>query len=136
MTETHGPIHLLVNNAAVCFGRNFMEQPSHLFRLTMDINFMAYVHLTRLFLAQKECSHLVNVISIAGHMACGQNSDYCASKFALTGFVKALRFEIEASKKPVKMTNFYPYYIDTGLFEGFKPKMRYILPTLNATYVA
>ena len=68
-------------------------------------------------------------------MACGQNSDYCASKFATTGFVSALRFEIDAYKNPVKMTNFYPYYIDTGLFEGFKPKMRFIVPTLKADYV-
>lgn len=30
------------------------------------------------------------------------------------------------------MTNFYPYYINTGLFEGFKPTMRLILPTLDA----
>ena len=33
------------------------------------------------------------------------------------------------------MTNFYPYFIDTGLFEGFKPTMRFILPTLKAEYV-
>lgn len=36
---------------------------------------------------------------------------------------------------PVKLTNFYPYYIDTGLFEGFKPTMRWILPTLKADHV-
>lgn len=30
------------------------------------------------------------------------------------------------------MTNFYPYYINTGLFEGFKPKLGFILPTLDA----
>ena len=34
------------------------------------------------------------------------------------------------------MTNFYPYYINTGLFEGFTPKMAWILPTLKADYVA
>lgn len=33
------------------------------------------------------------------------------------------------------MTNFYPYYIDTGLFEGFKPTMAWILPTLKADKV-
>ena len=33
------------------------------------------------------------------------------------------------------MTNFYPYYIDTGLFEGFKPTMRWILPTLKSDKV-
>lgn len=33
------------------------------------------------------------------------------------------------------LTNFYPYYINTGLFEGFKPKLDMILPTLEADYV-
>ena len=33
------------------------------------------------------------------------------------------------------MTNFYPYYIDTGLFEGFKPTMAWILPTLKSAHV-
>ena len=33
------------------------------------------------------------------------------------------------------MTNFYPYYINTGLFEGFRPKLGFILPTLKQEYV-
>ena len=33
------------------------------------------------------------------------------------------------------MTNFYPYYINTGLFEGFKPTLRWILPTLKVQNV-
>ena len=64
----------------------------------MDINFMSYVSLMMLFLAQKELKdaprhryHIVNVSSIAGHMTCCRNSDYSASKFALTGFVDSLR---------------------------------------------
>ena len=32
------------------------------------------------------------------------------------------------------MTCFYPYYIDTGLFEGFKPPIRFIVPTLKTEY--
>ena len=33
------------------------------------------------------------------------------------------------------MTNFYPYYINTGLFEGFKPPLRFVIPTLKVEYV-
>lgn len=68
-------------------------------------------------------------------MTCQRNSDYSASKFALTGFVDALRQELEYSQSPVKLTNFYPYYIDTGLFEGFNPTMGWILPTLKTERV-
>ena len=33
------------------------------------------------------------------------------------------------------MTNFYPYYIDTGLFAGFKPPLRFLIPTLKQEFV-
>ena len=35
---------------------------------------------------------------------------------------------------PVRLTSIYPYYIDTGLFEGFKPPIRYIVPTLKTEH--
>ncbi len=66
-------------------------------------------------------------------MTSARNSDYSASKFALTGFVDALRQEIYESN--IALTTFYPYYINTGLFEGFKPLLGWIMPTLDANYV-
>jgi|Transcript_26831 short-subunit dehydrogenase len=143
IVSDHGQVHILVNNHAICQGKRVEELNIERFKLTMDINFNSYVHLAMLFLAQNgtkneaEASrfHLVNVNSIAGHMTCQRNSDYSASKFALTGFTEALRQELEFKGSPVKMTNFYPYYIDTGLFEGFSPTMRFILPTLKAEKV-
>lgn len=79
--------------------------------------------------------HIVNVSSIAGHLTSARNSDYSASKFALTGFADSLRQEL-GWNSAVSLTNFYPYFINTGLFEGFKPKLRFILPTLDAEAVA
>ena len=139
----HGPVHILVNNHAICRGKRVSELTIEQFKLTMDINFNSYVQLCMLFLGQQEINHplegqrfhLANVNSIAGHMTCQRNSDYSASKFALSGFTDALRQELEISGSPVKMTNFYPYYINTGLFEGFQPAMGWIMPTLKADKV-
>ena len=36
----------------------------------------------------------------------------------------------------MKMTNFYPYYINTGLFRGFNPLLGLVVPMLEPTYVA
>lgn len=69
-------------------------------------------------------------------MTCQRNTDYSASKFALCGFVESLRYELLEANSPVKMTNFYPYYINTGFFAGFKPRLAAILPTLDAEYTA
>ena len=66
-------------------------------------------------------------------MTCAKNSDYSASKFALNGFLESMRQEMNQVEGGCrfKMTNFYPYYINTGLFEGFKPKLNFILPMLD-----
>ena len=92
-------MHILVNNHAICAGKRVDELSIERFKLTMDINFNSYVHLTMLFLQQSAIDngeegsrfHLVNVNSIAGHVTCQRNSDYSASKFALTGFTDSLR---------------------------------------------
>lgn len=68
-------------------------------------------------------------------MSCSRNSDYSASKFALNGCLDALRQELNSEMPHVSLTTFYPYYINTGLFAGFKPKLAFIIPTLEAGYV-
>ena len=106
------------------------------FRKSIEVNLLAYVHFAKLFLEQSvngKPLHLVNVNSIAGHCACQANSDYCASKYGLHGFTDALRHELPAH---CLMTNFYHYYVDTGLFRGFKPVLGFLVPMLNTDYVA
>jgi len=54
IVRDHGPIHLLVNNAARALGRKVDELTLEQVKLTMDINFHSYVQLMMLFLKQKE----------------------------------------------------------------------------------
>jgi short-subunit dehydrogenase len=140
MTADHGPIHLLINNAARMLGKPFKELSVESFKMTMDINFMAYVQLTKLFLSQANLNtnyHLINLSSIGGHMTCQKNTDYSASKYALVGFFESLRMELEIERSPVKLTNFYPYYFNSGLVEGFKPSslVELVFPTLELEFV-
>lgn len=112
------------------------------FKTTLTINFFAYVQLSRLFLSQKqkqdEHSHIVNVISIAGMqgMISGWNSDYGSSKQALGAFFDSLRQELEEEGSPVKITNVYPYIIDTNLFKGFSGIALNLIPMLKKERVA
>ena len=98
IVKKHGPINILINNAAICNGRPIQELSFKQVKLTMEVNFLSYVQLIMLFLKQqqiKDCLphrfHIVNVSSIAGHLTSARNSDYSASKFALTGFADSLR---------------------------------------------
>lgn len=53
IVQKHGPIHILVNNAAICQGKLLEQLTIQHFKLTMDINFISYVHMIMLFLKQK-----------------------------------------------------------------------------------
>lgn len=50
ITQDHGPVHILINNHAICLGKTVSEHSIERFKLTMDINFHSYVHLSMLFL--------------------------------------------------------------------------------------
>lgn len=54
ITKKHGPIHILINNAAICLGKRVDEMTIQNFKLTMDINLKSAVHLAILFINQKE----------------------------------------------------------------------------------
>ena len=54
IVKKHGPVHMLVNNAARATGKSLDKMNIDQFKLTMDINFNSYVHFTMLFTQQKE----------------------------------------------------------------------------------
>ncbi len=96
-----GQVHILINNAAIAMGKRVDELKINEVQQMIDINFVAYTHFIILFLAQTCLKtapvhrfQIVNTGSIAGHMACSRNSIYCASKYAISGFVDALRQEL------------------------------------------
>lgn len=47
----HGPVHILVNNAARALGKTVEQLGIDQFKLTMDINFISYVQFSMLFMA-------------------------------------------------------------------------------------
>ena len=62
-------VHILVNNAAIARGKTIKSLTIEEFRITMAINFLSIVHLSKLFVGQKmidQHNHLVNINSVAG----------------------------------------------------------------------
>ena len=78
------------------------------------------------------------MLSIAGMqgMTAMNNTDYSASKAALTSFFDSLRQELLHEGTPIKITNVYPYIIDTKMFEGFSGFALNIIPILKKQQVA
>ncbi|TNV77310.1 hypothetical protein FGO68_gene1026 [Halteria grandinella] len=144
ITSRFGQVNILINNAARALGKEFSTLTIDQYRKTIDINFLSIVHLTKLFTEQEAVKEslvkgeyqLVNVNSIGSFMAQRQWSDYGASKFALRGFTQALRYELNEELPNLVITNIYPYHINTRMFEGFKPLIRKLIPSIDPVYAA
>ncbi|HSK21265.1 MAG TPA: SDR family oxidoreductase [Longimicrobiales bacterium] len=124
-------VDLLINNAGIIVGRDFIAHDHDDIDRTMAINALAPMHLTRAILPvmlKRRRGHIVNIASAAGMVANPGMSVYCASKWAVTGWSESLRIELERSKSGVRVTTVMPYYIDTGMFAGVRSR---VLPLLK-----
>ena len=122
-----GVVDVLMNNAGVVRGGPFLEVDDDGHQLTMDVNFNAYMWLTKAFMpdmvARNE-GHIINIASAAGLMYVPLIANYCASKAAVVNFTDALRMEMKKlGHRGVRFTIICPSYVSTGMFEGVKPPL-------------
>ncbi len=120
----HGPIDVLVNNAGVVFGGNFLDVPMERHLATYQINTIGPVAVTHAFLPdliEKSDAHLVNISSASALIPLAFGSTYASSKWAVLGFTRSIREELRATgNRHVMTTAVCPSYINTGMFEGVK----------------
>jgi short-subunit dehydrogenase len=93
VSEHHGRLDLLVNNAGAAWRARFGDGGYANVKRTMDINFDAQVRLTEALLPllrESAPSAIVNVASTAGRVARAGSGAYSASKFALAGWSDSL----------------------------------------------
>ncbi len=134
VTERHGHLDLLVNNAGAAWRATFASGGYANIKRTMDINFDAQVRLTEALLPLLRASApsaIVNVASTAGRISRAGSGAYSASKFALAGWSDALW--VEERPHGVHIGLVLPGFIST---EGFpqaeltaKPLTRWIVST-------
>ncbi|WP_299576463.1 SDR family oxidoreductase [uncultured Sunxiuqinia sp.] len=90
-----GRIDVLINNAGISMRALFSDLDLDVIRKLMDVNFWGTVYCTKYaiphLLAVK--GTVVGVISIAGYVGLPARTGYSASKYAIRGFLDALRIE-------------------------------------------
>jgi all-trans-retinol dehydrogenase (NAD+) len=134
-----GPVDVLVNNAGVVSGRPLAELTPAQIELTMRVNAIAPILVTRALLpAMRDAGRgrIVTVASAAGFVGVAGQTDYAASKFAAVGFMESLRAELRKERSPITTLTVAPFYIDTGMFDGVATKVPALLPILSAATVA
>lgn len=91
-----GQIDVLINNAGISMRALFEEFDLEAFKKVMEINFYGAVYATKHALPHilKSKGSIVGISSINGKRSSPARSAYSASKFAMEGFLEALRTEV------------------------------------------
>ena len=91
-----GTIDILINNAGVSMRALVQDVDFETIRRVMDINFWGTVYCTKFALDPiiKNKGTIVGVSSIAGYRGLPGRSGYSASKYAVNGWLEALRTEL------------------------------------------
>ncbi len=93
--KTFGKIDILVNNAGISMRAAFSEIDISVLKQVMDVNFWGAVYCTRYAIKSilESKGSVVGVSSIAGYKGLPGRTGYSSSKFAMHGFLEALRIE-------------------------------------------
>ena len=110
-----GGVDILVNNAGKALGRDPVgDSDPEDEREVIETNVLGLMRMTRLclpYLIEDGGGHIVNLGSVAGIWSYASGSSYVASKFAVHGYTRALRDDLQG--KPVRITNVAPGMVET-----------------------
>ena len=113
-----GKINQIYNNAGIAYTGDVEVSSYKDIERVMDVDFWGVVNGTKAFLPhliESGDGHVVNVSSLFGIFAVPGQAAYNAAKFAVRGFTEALRQEMIAAKRPVKVTTVHPGGIKTAI---------------------
>jgi 3-hydroxy acid dehydrogenase/malonic semialdehyde reductase len=111
-----GGLDILFNNAGLALGRDpVWESKEEDERQVIETNVLGLMRMTRLCLpalVDGDGGHIVNMGSVAGIWSYVNGSSYVASKFAVHGYTRALRDDLQG--KPVRITNIAAGMVETN----------------------
>jgi NADP-dependent 3-hydroxy acid dehydrogenase YdfG len=134
MNDLHGLTRLasasefdvLINNAGQSRRSNILDTAPDDVDTLVDVNLRAVLHLTQLIvpgMAQRNRGHVVNVSSIAGHYAFGENATtfnssvaYHATKSGIHSLSQQLRIDLYGTC--VRVTEVSPGRVATSIFQN------------------
>ena len=126
-----GKVNQIYNNAGIAYTGDVEVSSYKDIERVMDVDFWGVVNGTKAFLPhliESGDGHVVNVSSLFGIFSVPGQAAYNAAKFAVRGFTEALRQEMVAGKRPVKVTTVHPGGIKTAI--GRASCRERVLPTV------
>jgi NAD(P)-dependent dehydrogenase (short-subunit alcohol dehydrogenase family) len=114
--KTLGPIDVLVNNAGIERMGSIEELPLTDFRAVMETNYFGVIRCIQAILPSMRARGsgcIINIASVAGHVAMAPMASYTASKFALEALSECLAQEVKSFGIRVAIVE--PGIIDTPM---------------------
>lgn len=112
-------IDILINNAGIGASGNFTDVPPAVWEQIMEVNLLAPMRLTALFLPAmlaRRSGRIVNIASVAGLVGAAGLVPYATSKFGLRGFGEALAAEL--APFGIGVTTLYPFFARTPILQS------------------
>ncbi len=108
-------VDILINNAGISMRAAFVNADLDVLRKLMDVNFWGAVYCTKYALPYilESKGTVANISSVAGYRGLPGRTGYSASKFALQGFMEALRTEMY--KKGVNVMTIAPGFTNSNI---------------------
>ena len=121
-----GAPRIVVNNAGVAHRVDVASMSEEVWDETLDVNLKGAFLVTRAFLPSMIAAkngRIVSISSISGTLGTKSMTAYCASKWGLIGFTKALAEETRGTG--IQTMCVMPGSVDTAMLEGsgFSPDM-------------
>jgi len=132
VTARHPRIDLLVNNAGVAAGADFLAADAEAMERVVRINYLGSVWTFRAFLPALEAaapSDVINVVSVAGTTAYPPSGPYSAAKHAQLAFSRATAAQL--ARRRIRVHAVLPGFVETP---GFPQRGR-LPPVLAWTVV-
>ncbi|MBE7173382.1 MAG: SDR family oxidoreductase [Williamsia sp.] len=116
ITEQHGPIHVLVNNAGINMKKEFLEVTDEDFQRILLTNLSAVFALSREVtkgMVARGGGSVINISSMASQYGIPKVIAYTASKSAIEGMTRAMA--VELSPKGIRVNCIAPGFIATDM---------------------
>ncbi|OCC15911.1 3-oxoacyl-[acyl-carrier protein] reductase [Dissulfuribacter thermophilus] len=123
--ESHGPIHILVNNAGITRDSLFMRMKAEDIDEVLRVNLIGAISCTKAVLQpmlKERWGRIINIGSVVGTMGNIGQANYCASKAGLEGFTKAVAREV--ATRGITCNVIAPGFIETDMTSGLSEKIK------------
>lgn len=126
--ERYGQLDSWIHVAGTMLFAPFEEITPAEFKRVIEVNLLGQVYgaMSALpFLKKTGGGALIHISSVEAYRTVPFQSAYGSSKHGMTGFLQALRLELQAKKTPVSVTEILPGVINTPIWDKGRNKFKY-----------